>query len=89
MHFRRRSLLLVGLLATLAISLRASGQEQTSAELLKARGLRKLNQSFVLPEETALTKKFHDTDALRRKVADSQQKAAAAEQKVEDKKAVS
>jgi clan AA aspartic protease (TIGR02281 family) len=82
----RRCFLIVGVLAALAISLPAKTEEPTAEDVLKGQGLRKLNQLYVLPDEAAVTKKFHETDALRRKVTDTQQKATLADQKVEEKK---
>ncbi len=85
MYFRR-CLWPVGLLAALALSLSVRADESTAEDVLKSQGLHKLNQSFVLPDEAAVTKRFHETDGLRRKVTDAQQRAALADQKVEEKK---
>lgn len=82
----RRGLLLVAFLGVFAVSLQGYAEEQTAEELLKAQGLRKANQYYVLADEAAITKKLRDVDVLRKKAADMQQKAAAAESTVEEKK---
>jgi len=76
----------LGLLGVLALGSFARGEDETPEEFLKSQGLRKVNQSFVLADEAALTKKFRELDGLRKKAADAQQKALAAESKVEEKK---
>lgn len=85
MSFRRR-VLLVGFLGAFAVSLPADAENQTPDDYLKAQGLRKVNQTYVLSDETAMTKRSREIDALRKKATDAQQKAVAAESKVEEKK---
>ncbi|MGA2617398.1 MAG: TIGR02281 family clan AA aspartic protease [Thermoguttaceae bacterium] len=78
--------LVLGLLAAVAVCGPAAAAEPAPEEVLQAKGLRKLNQYFVLADEAEVNSKFRELDLLRKKVADAQQKASAAEQKVEDKK---
>jgi clan AA aspartic protease (TIGR02281 family) len=85
MCFRQFLLFLVGL-NVMTCCLPARGDEQAAEEFLKSQGLRKLNQYFVLSDDAVVAKRFREIDALRKKTADVQQKAAAAEQKVDQKK---
>ncbi len=78
----------LGFLGVFVLSSFAPGKDETPEELLKSQGLRKVNQSYVLADEATLTKKFRELDGLRKKAADAQQKAVAAENKVEEKKKV-
>lgn len=85
MHFRA-FLFLAGALVVLAFSRPAKADQGGGEDLFKARGLQKLNQYLVLPDEAVLAKKVHEIDALRKKVINAQQVAAAAERAVDDKK---
>ncbi len=83
---RRQWSWVLGLLAAVAICRPVVAAEPSPEEVLRANGLRKLNQYFVLADESQVNSKFRELDLLHRKVADAQQKASAAEKKVEDKK---
>ena len=79
--------LVLGLVSVLALSPGALGADEASpAEFLKSKGLNRVNQLYVLPDEAALAKSFHDLNPLHRKVLDAQKKSDAAEKKVQDKK---
>ena len=82
----RRWVVLLGLVSVFAFSAAGGVDEASPAELLKSKGLNRVNQLYVLPDETALAKKFRDLNPLKRKVLDAQKKSDAAEKKVQDKK---
>jgi clan AA aspartic protease (TIGR02281 family) len=78
--------LLLGFLAGMGFFRLAQAADASPEEVLKAKGLRKLNQYFALGDEADLGKKFRELDALNKKAVDAQRKAAAAGKKVDDKK---
>jgi aspartyl protease family protein len=77
---------LLGVWAAVAIARPAGGDETSPQELLKDKGLNKLNQYFALADESDLTRKFRELDALGKKSADAQKRAYFAGKKVEEKK---
>ena len=65
----------------------ARGEDEASPEeFLKSKGLNRVGQMYVLPDEAALNKKFRDLNPLKKKVLDAQKKSDAAEKKVQEKK---
>jgi clan AA aspartic protease (TIGR02281 family) len=77
--------LFLGLLAALGLVRPAQAADSAPEDVLKAKGLHKLNQYFALGDEAELTKKFRDLDGLAKKATDAQRKANLAAKKVEDK----
>ena len=83
----RQSFRLVAFSLIWALSATApAADEKSPEEVLQGLGLHKSGRSYVLPDETALSKKLHEIEALRKKVTDAQQKANTADGLVDKKK---
>lgn len=65
---------------------KASKEDLQGEDLLKGEGLRRIGQFYVLSEEVGLAKLLRETEATHKKVTDAEQKAVAAEKKVDGKK---
>lgn len=76
--------LLAGLLSLLAAQ--ALAQAPSAEEILTSKGLRKLNTSFVVPDETELSKSLHQAEAARRDLVDAQKELGQRKKVVEDKR---
>jgi aspartyl protease family protein len=80
------AVLLLGFLAAPALSQPAASDAPSADDVLKSKGLHKLNQYFALAGEVDMSRQFRELEPLGKKAADAQQRAAAAAKKVEDKK---
>lgn len=65
---------------------KASKEDLQGDELLKSEGLRRIGQFYVLSEEIGLAKLLRETEAARKKVTETEQKAVTAEKKIDAKK---
>ncbi len=81
-----RCFLFAATLATTLPSAAASADGSDAESVLESRGLRKLSNSFAVPEEAEFSKQVRDADAIRRDLFDAQKRAEGLKKKVEDKR---
>jgi aspartyl protease family protein len=82
----RHFVLIVGVVLGLSLSAWAKADEKDPQSVLADKGLRRVDQYFVIAEESQIGKKLHDAEGRQKKVLEAEKKATAAEKKVDDNK---